>query len=269
MAIVSVFISGAAGPAGAKPVVLFDQAHGQRFLVQGTGPLDLSTLAGVFRNGGWTVRSSRAFLSAETLASVDGIVISGAFEPVGAREVEAVVQLLERGGRLCVMLHVGQPVDLLLYRLNVAIANGVVRERENVIGEDPVNFRVTRFEPHLLTRGLEEFSIYGGWALRNLDENAGIVARTGPKAWIDLNGDRLLGAGDAVQSFGVAVAGRLGQGQFALFGDDAIFQNQFLKGGNLTLARNLVAWLAPAAERRAAARLPRTSPGGQDLLSRR
>jgi len=145
----------------------------------------------------------------------------------------------------------------------------VIRERENVIGGDPVNFRVTRFEPHLVTRQLVAFSIYGGWALNNLDNGAIVIARTGPESWIDLNGDRVLGQGDAVQSFGVAVAGRLGQGQFALFGDDAIFQNQFLKDGNLTLARNLVAWLAPAAERRAAARLPRTSPGGKDLLSRR
>ncbi len=251
MLLASVFTGGAGLPAGAKPVVLFDQAHGQQFLARGKGPLDLSAFAGVFEEEGWTVRPSRAFLTTEALASVDAVVISGAFAPVGAGEIEALARFLNRGGRLCVMLHIAPPVDPLLYRLDVAIANGVIRERENVIDKDPVSFRVTRFEQHPLTRNLDSFSIYGGWALRNLSENARIIASTSPSAWIDLNGDGVQGRGDAVQSCGVAVAGRLGSGQFALFGDDAIFQNQFLRDGNLTLARNLVAWLAPPDERRA------------------
>jgi hypothetical protein len=32
------------------------------------------------------------------------------------------------------------------------------------------------------------------------------------------------------------------QGAFAIFGDDAIFQNKFLNGGNLFLGRNLARW---------------------------
>ncbi|HXQ23784.1 MAG TPA: hypothetical protein VN812_19045, partial [Candidatus Acidoferrales bacterium] len=64
-----------------------------------------------------------------------------------------------------------------------------------------------------------------------------------------------LDPGDAVQSFGVLVAGQLGLGRFAIFGDDALFQNQFLMGGNVVLARNLVAWLTQA--------VPSATPDGR------
>ena len=65
-----------------KPVVLFDEAHGQRFLTGQTGPLDLSTLAGLFTAAGWDVRTTHDRFSVGTLAAVDAIVISGAFAPV-------------------------------------------------------------------------------------------------------------------------------------------------------------------------------------------
>jgi len=48
---------------------------------------------------------------------------------------------------------------------------------------------------------------------------------------------------DAVQAFGVLVAGSRGKGRFAVFGADAIFQNRFLDESNRQLAGNLAAWL--------------------------
>jgi len=68
------------------------------------------------------------------------------------------------------------------------------------------------------------------------------VARTSSDAWVDLNGNKILNEKDARQSFALVVAGGLGQEQFAVFGDDAVFQNRFLKGGNLLLGRNLARW---------------------------
>ena len=124
------------------------------------------------------------------------------------------------------------------------ISNGVICESENIIENTCANFRVTRLKPHGLTKGVKEFSIFGGWALLSTGENASVIAETSPRAWIDLNGDGKLGPGDAVQSFGVLVTGQLGRGRFVVSGDDAVFQNQFLKEGNLRLATNLAAWLA-------------------------
>ena len=238
--------------AAARPVVLVDEAHGQRFLTGQTGPLDLSTLAGLFTAAGWDVRTTRTPFGADTLARVDALVISGAFAPLTPQETEAVMQFLQRGGRLCVMLHIAPPVDQLLHRLNVAISNGVIREREHLVADDPLNFSVTSFDPHPLLRNVRAFNIYGGWALRGLANSATVIASTSPSAWIDLNGNNSMDDRDAVQSFGVVVAGQSGRGRFAVFGDDAIFQNQFLTGGNLTLARNLVAWLGTGAPQGAA-----------------
>ncbi|HVO23816.1 MAG TPA: DUF4350 domain-containing protein [Candidatus Margulisiibacteriota bacterium] len=229
---------------GAKPVVLFDEAHGQRFLAAQNGPLDLSRLAEVLENQGFEIKTANQLLTEPLLAHVDALVISGAFKLLTAAEVEAVTRFVERGGRLAVMLHIGPPVADLLHRLHTSISNGVICEPENIIGDTCTNFRVTRFKPHDLTKGLQEFSIFGGWALLNTGGNTSIVAETGPRAWVDLNGDGKLGAGDAIQAFGVVVAGQVGRGRFVVFGDDAIFQNQFLKEGNLLLAKNLAAWLA-------------------------
>lgn len=232
-----------AGAAG-KPVVLFDEAHAQKFLAGQNGPLDLSGLAEVLHDRGFELRRSDRQISTESLVGVAALVISGPFQSLAPAEVDAVVRFVENGGRLCVMLHIGPPVGALLNRLQISISNGVIFEQENVIDDNRTNFRVKQFASHELTRGLQEFGVYGGWALLSRDEKTRVVAQTSPRAWIDLSGDGTLGDGDAVQAFGVAVTGELGRGRFVVFGDDAIFQNQFLKDGNLLLAKNLAAWLA-------------------------
>jgi hypothetical protein len=228
--------------------VVFDEAHGQRFLVEEHGPLDLSGLAAVAQEQGLLVKTSRQDISDNALSGVDALVISGPFAPLLPAEIDATLRFLNRGGRLCVMLHIGSPAAALLAQLNVAISNGVIRERENLIADYPLNFHVTRLTPHDLTRQLDGFDAFGVWALMNLGDNAAIIAQTSPSAWVDLNGNQALDAGDAVQSFGVAVAGTFGKGRFVVFGDDAIFQNKFLIGGNAVLAKNLARWLGAAVQ---------------------
>ena len=233
-----------AAAATAKLVALFDESHGEHFFVGHDGPLDLSRLGSVFEEQGFEIRTSNEVITDQRLAHVDVLVVSGAFKPFTASEVEATTRFIEKGGRLAVMLHIGPPVADLLHRLHTSISNGVICEQDNIIEGTCSNFRVTRLKPHELTKGLHEFGVYGGWALLNTGANTSIVAETSPRAWIDLNGDGKLGAGDAVQSFGVIVTGQVGRGRFVVFGDDALFQNQFVKEGNLLLAKNLAAWLA-------------------------
>ena len=78
----------------AAPVVLFDEGHGQPFLISGERPLDLSTLAGVFTAAGYEVRSSREPLDVAQLASCNVLVISGAFQPLRAEEVAAIQEFV-------------------------------------------------------------------------------------------------------------------------------------------------------------------------------
>ncbi len=248
-----------ASRACAQPVVLFDEAHGERFLTSHTGPLDLSNLGATFAQAGWNVRTLRATIDEASLATADAVVISGAFSPLAPAETRAIEKFLARGGRLAVMLHIAPPVDELLHHLNVAISNGVIREREHVLESDPFNFRVTDLQAHALTRNLDGFNIYGGWALQNLADNVQIVARTSARAWIDLNGDGVLNEHDAVQAFGVVLAGYTGRGWFAVFGDDAMFQNRFLVDGNLALAKNLATWLRGSDTQHTSVTWPRIS----------
>ncbi len=225
------------------PAVLFDQSHGQHFLIQKEGPLDLSALAALFGKQGFGVRSSTEPLKPALLENIAALVISGPFSPITEPEIKTVTAFLENGGRLCVMLHIASPPAALLKELGVAVSNGPIREQENLIGGSPLNFEVHNIKQHPLTSGLNAFNVYGGWALINTKDNAEVLASTSPQAWIDLNLDNQLSPGDAMQSFGVIVSGRRGKGAFVVFGDDAIFQNQFLEEKNEILADNLVRWL--------------------------
>lgn len=235
--------------AAAQPVVVFDEGHGQRFLAGNEGELDLSGFAATFKEAGYVVEVSPAPLTAGLLAKVDVLVISGAFAPLAPAEIEAVTAFVENGGGLAVMLHVAPILRDLLHRLEVDFTNGTLRETAHVIGDNPLDFAVRDLQPHPLTEGLEQFSLYGTWALRGTAENMQVIAKTEAHAWVDLDRNNRLTMGDAVQPFGVLVAGQMGQGKVVVFGDDALFQNRFLDETNRRLAANLAEWLKPAGEK--------------------
>lgn len=232
----------ACSTASAEPVALFDQGHGQAFLVGKSRPFDLSELAGVFAEQGAFVRTSSEKISATTLANVDILVISGPFAPIEDEEIEFIIKFIEQGGRLAVMVHIGPPVIKLLLHLGVSISSVAVYEQNYIIGGNPLNFMVPDLSSHPLTSGLDGFNVFGAWALLGTKDHVETVARTSRDVWVDLNRNKILNEKDAQQSFALVVAGGLGQGQFAVFGDDAIFQNRFFKGGNLLLGRNLARW---------------------------
>jgi hypothetical protein len=231
--------------AQAAPVVLFDQAHGERFLASSEEPLGLAGLARKVTDAGLEPRPLMVPCSDESLAGSAAIVISGPFAPFTPQEIEALARYVEKGGKVVVMLHIAPPARQLLQRLGVDASNGVIREGNNVLGNIPLNFTVSVTGTHEATKGLKTFNLYGAWALMPLGANAVSLAATSDKAWVDLDGDKRFGPKDVMQSFSVAVAGTMGKGAFLVFGDDAIFQNQFLKGENMQLAAALSTWLKP------------------------
>lgn len=234
---------GRAASAGG-PVVLFDQGHGQRFVVDRNGSLDLSEMAGVLRAAGCEIRTSRGKLAPEVLSGVSAVVASGPFAPYAAEEVGALVRFVRGGGRLAVMLHIAPGFENLLAPLSISASAGVASEKENLLGDGPQDFRVVQLERHPVTEGLPGFAVFGSWAVAPGGSDAKVIARTTPSAWIDLDRDRALSEGEKAEALGVAVAGTFEKGAFVVFGDDALFQNRFLKGDNLTLAQNLARWLS-------------------------
>lgn len=226
-----------------RPVVLFDEGHGQKFLVERSGELDLSVLASVFTEKESAVRIMHEQFSGQSLSGADVLIISGPFSLLSEQEIAAVRDFIGKGGSLAVMLHIGGPVLQLLQSLGVDVSTGVISEQRGIIGDDQHNFLVSNLKTHPINKGLKQFSAYGAWAIMNFKDNAEIVALTSDRAWVDLDRNRKLSDGDAVQAFGIVVAGHFGKGRFAVFGDDAIFQNKFITGENLDLARNLADWL--------------------------
>jgi len=228
-----------------EPVVLFDQGHGQQFRIDRDGPLQLSRLAEIFSESGFKLQKSRAEFTTEILAEVDTLIISGPFATISFAEINVIKNYLRQGGTMAVMLHIAAPATALLQQLGINVSNGAIREVKNLIEGNPLNFSVTEFHKHPLTNGIGSFSAYGCWALLDTPPQTRIAASTSRQAWIDLNGDKIRSPHDAVQSFGIVVTGQSGKGRFAVFGDDAMFQNRFLQGGNIDLADNLVRWLRP------------------------
>ena len=226
----------------ADPIVIFDQGHGQQFLAEHNGPLDLSEFANLFTNEGAEVISSNKTISPDVLSGVHALVISGPFLPFAETEIEAILEFIRQGGRLALMAHIGQPLARLIHELGGAISSAAVYEQENIIGENSRNFMVTDLQDHPLTRNLDAFAVYGTWALMAEKESVREIAKTSHDAWIDLNQNGELNKHDAKQVFALILAGSLGNGEFVIFGDDAIFQNRFLQGGNRILGQNLAQW---------------------------
>ncbi|KAF0221042.1 MAG: hypothetical protein FD174_755 [Geobacteraceae bacterium] len=231
----------------ALPTVLFDQGHGQKFVMDKDGDLHLSRLAGLFRDAGFSVTAAGAPFTAELLAGANVLILAGTFRPYTTEEIDAITTFVARGGSLCIMLHIASPLVPLLDRFGVVTSGSAIHEQEGVINGNPLAFRVTRLSDHPLFQGIQQFTLYSGWALLDDHPEVRVIARTSPGAWIDLNGNRRADPEDAQQSFAVAVAGRSGSGRFVVFGDDGIFQNRVLVGDNLALGRNLAAWLAAGA----------------------
>jgi hypothetical protein len=226
-----------------KRTVIFDQGHGQKFVIEEEGELQLSKLAGLFRENGYDVQVNAGQMNDITLKTVDVLIISGAFQPLLPEEIDAVIRFVQRGGKLCIMLHIPQPLTGLMSRLKVYASNGVIQEEENTIHNAPKEFFVTDMEKHEITKGVKKIGVHGAWALMTESKTAQIIAQTGPKAWVDLNRDGKFNKPDARQSFGVVIAGTFGKGRYVIFGDDAIFQNKFLEQENMTLGKNLADWM--------------------------
>jgi hypothetical protein len=226
-----------------KLTVIFDQGHGQKFVIEQEGELQLSKFSGLLKEKGYDVKINVGQINDATLNTADVLIISGAFQPLSPEEINSVIQFVERGGKLCAMLHIPQPLTGLMSRLKIYASNGVIQEQENTTNNAPMDFYITTMEKHKITNGLQKIGVHGAWALMTENATAQIIARTGLKAWIDLNRDGKLNETDARQSFGVIIAGTLGKGRYVIFGDDAIFQNKFLGQENMPLGENLVDWM--------------------------
>jgi hypothetical protein len=230
-----------AAQAAAAQTILFDNGHGERFVIGAAGPLQLSGLSEICQATGARVAPLQQPISDATLAGADGLIITGAFAPLAPDEIDAVLRFMQRGGKLAVMLHSAPPLATLLDRLGIAYSNGAVRETENIIDGNPLDFRARRLGSHPVLQGVTQISLYGAWGLVNRDDKSRIIAATTPAAWIDFYRDGIRRK-ETTASFGVVVAGAVGTGGFVVFGDDAIFQNKFLDG-NKALAANLARWL--------------------------
>lgn len=230
---------------GAAPVALFDQAHGQRFVIEKSGELDLGALAQVFKGAGFEVRSTDKPLTAATLSGVKVLISSGGFVPFTKAETDALKSYVRGGGNAVVLMHIAPTYQDLLVAFGIAPTSGVIHETQNVLEINSIDFDVKDLTPAPLFEGLDSFSVHGGWGIVPFGNTSSVIAQTSPGAWVDLNRNNLRDEGkEPVTTLGVVTLTSEGTGKLLVFGDDAIFQNRFLSGNNLKLAQNLAKWMA-------------------------
>lgn len=177
------------------------------------------------------------------MEGVDALIISGAFQSPGNAETAVIKEFINSGGKVAIMLHVGPLVSKMLERLGVAVSRGVVRDTLMGLGGKATDFNVHSLAGHELFQSLDHFTVYGAWALQPLSKYTRTMAQTNPSAWLDMQRNQIRG-NNPQGRFPLVVRGQIGQGEFLVFGDDAIFQNQFLVGNNLQLGKNLAGWMA-------------------------
>lgn len=224
-------------------VVVFDQGHGQQFFIEGQSTLDLNNLAQLFRDSGYQVISTSAPLDTQ-LQNADVYVISGAFKDFDTYESKVLFDFINQGGNVAIMLHVGPLNGRLLERLGVMVSNGIVHDPGAALDDSGQQFMVGNLPHHPIFHGLDNFNMYGAWALKNKTEEHQLIASTTESSWVDVTRSKQ-SKNNPSGSFGVVLSGTIGQGKLIVFGDDAMFQNRFLTGNNLKLAYNLINWLTP------------------------
>jgi len=222
--------------------IVVDEGHGQRFSVASEGELQLSGLGMLAESSGHQIEIHKGPINNQVLLVARGLIISGPFTSYSVDEIRAIRSFAHRGGRIAIMIHVGPLNGLLLAGLGVQVSNGVLFDPQNPLGRGGREFSAHKFSHHPLFESVDSFNLYGAWALNTSASTARGIAFTGHRAWIDLHGQHN-STNNPVSSWAVVVSVEMGSGEVVVFGDDAIFQNRFLEGGNLRLAENLVKWL--------------------------
>lgn len=195
-----------------RPVVLFDQGHGQVFLIEKSEELDLSSLANLFKESGFEVRSGQGKITSELLSDVNSLIISGPFRPFIGSEIAEIKKFIERGGSVAIMIHVALIIKDLLDQLGLAFTPGSINETEGIVGALGKDFLVRKLERHPLFDGLKDFSVYGAWGLVPKNHNNIVIAMTSTNAWIDKNGNNRFDSNDISGEFGIVVVGNYGKG---------------------------------------------------------
>jgi hypothetical protein len=233
-------------------VVLFDKAHGELFSPSGSHPLDYSMFASLFTKAGYELKTQTGTITGEVLKRVQVFVMSGAFKELQPAEVSALVDYVQRGGSVILLLHVSIPVARLTEQFGIIVSNATVYETEgeSQLEGKPYNFTVSRFHPHPIFSGVRKMAVYGSWGLMCEGNIARGLATTSPKAFADVTQNKQFDPEDPVQAFGIVASAEKGMGKILVIADDAVFSNAFInEADNIRVGGNIVEWLTPASKR--------------------
>ncbi len=221
---------------------VFDLSHGQAGSPAQSGPLDYSLFYQTVLSKGGNVEFNFNPVSPHGLTGVSTYIIPGAERRFTADEVSAIVDFVGNGGNLIVLVRSSGPVAELTNAFGIAVSNFKINEKSGNIGNEAQNFSVSNFWPHPVTRGLEQITVYGAWAV--LAENGALaVATTSGYAWVDLDEDCAQGPSDPVQTFGVIAIREAGRGKVVVVSDNSPFLNRnLIEADNRRLAENILNW---------------------------
>lgn len=221
---------------------VFDLSHGQKHSPVQDGPLNYSLFYETVLSIGGDVEVNLGPVSPHSLVGVRTYIIAGPYSRFSDDEVSALVNFVENGGNLLIMLRSSGPVAALTNSFGIAVSNFTIHEKSGNIEGNSQDFYIDNFWPHPITDGLEKISVYGAWAV--LAENGSLaIAVTSGYAWADIDSDCSQGSGDPVQAFGVVAVREAGKGKVVVVADDSPFANKHIgEADNRRLAENILNW---------------------------
>jgi hypothetical protein len=226
-----------------KAQTVFDASHAEIFSPLKGGPLQYGAFFDRFaENGGAIVNDGP--ITPKALDGIRTYVIAGPAMDVTRDDIVVLQSFVRSGGNLLVLLHIAPPVARLTESFGIVVSNFVIAEQENIIGDQPQDFKVKRFTSHPLTEGLSSVAVYGSWGLMaEKGSRAEVVASTSDKAWADFNRNRALDEDEPLMSYGVIAVAEYGAGKVVVVADDAPFANKFTEeADNSRLAANIIEW---------------------------
>ncbi len=190
-----------------EKVIVWDVDHKPVFPISHYSKL-VGVLGGVVEGG------------VDDIGKANAYVIAGVTKNFTAEEIDKIVDFVENGGKLVVLIHIPPTnVKPLLKKFGVNVSEKPydVTEVLAVPGED-----------NAITEGVREIYMRGVFPV---DGNLFLIKK---EKVIILGGD----------GRGVAKLVKFGRGEVLVFGDDAMFLNSYItKADNLKLAKNIAKWV--------------------------
>jgi hypothetical protein len=239
-----IFASGCITPVSDnQPKAVFDMSKGEIFPPYGETVNSYSIFYGLLLKNGFDTIFNENQLNEETLSDVNVLIFAGPMKKFDPKEIDIIRNYVQNGGNLLVLTHIPSPLVDLMREFNITISDYVAAESQNRIIPSSLDFYVTDFENHTITKGISNFAVFGSWSIKS-SGSANTVAWTSDSAWSDVKKNmKFDNDSEKHERLGIVSTLQFGKGKVVIIADDAVFLDKFIDtADNRLFGENIILW---------------------------